>query len=176
MASRTIQFRNHRRRGPFLRAVHYRRAPLPGQGVVHIAGHLDFAIPQAGIKTADIDGRQPTQGAAAGRKVLPLPIQQPDAQGLQHPRTGIIGSTAADTDNQVPQPIIQGPADQLAGAETAGQKGVAPVCGHQGQTAGRSHFYDRGPAIAADTVESFHRRSQRAADAHLPNLTAGRRN
>ncbi|KAJ5092309.1 MFS transporter [Penicillium alfredii] len=65
----------------------------PTESILPVADDLDASPFETGIKTRDIDTRQRDQAlsAASLRDLLPIGINQPGSQSLQHARTAIAG-------------------------------------------------------------------------------------
>jgi hypothetical protein len=70
---------------------------------------------------------QRSQAGAARADVLPFPIEQPGAQGLEHPGAPVGTGAATEADDHLIAADVQGRPDQVAGAPAGGQHRVQPA-------------------------------------------------
>src|SRR5690606_25872297 len=93
--------------GALLRPEDPRSAPRSAQGVIDIRRDLDLNPLQARIQHGTVDTRQPRQRSAASRQLAPIGVQQAYPQRLQQAGTSIVGSAAAESENDAPGTGIQ---------------------------------------------------------------------
>jgi len=134
-------------RGAFLRTENRRGTLSAAQWIVHIRSDFEVHGGQARIDVRQINLRQSSQRQTSWRQRLSPGVKQLHPQGLHGPGATVIGGTAANRQNHPLRARIQGGADQLAGAVGAAGASIAVVQRDQLQTAGFSHFDDRGVAV-----------------------------
>lgn len=115
---------------------------------VHIAGHFNGACGQTLVYARGIHACQLGQRCSATGDGLAVGIQQLHAQRLQHASAAIVGSAAAQAQNQVACTGIQRGQDEFPCAVAGREQWVALLAWHQGQAAGCSHL-DHGHAAVA---------------------------
>ncbi|MNS92623.1 hypothetical protein D3C72_1267660 [compost metagenome] len=151
-----VQLGHHLGGRPLLRAEHGGGAFRAAQRVVHVTGHLDDQLAQAGIQPAQIDARQLTQGPTAQGNRAAIGLEQLAAERLDHAGTAVVGGTAADAEDEVSDPHLQRGQDQLASAEAGGEQRIALLRCHQMDTGGRRHLDDGTLAITQQADETLH--------------------
>ncbi|MNN48843.1 hypothetical protein D3C81_1633430 [compost metagenome] len=82
------------------------------------------------------------------------------AQGSQHAATAIVGSTAADCQNNALCPCAERGVDQLASAPGAAAAGITLRTRHQLDTTGLGHLDDRRTAVGQPAPTGLHRLAQ----------------
>ena len=102
------------------------------------------------------------QRQAATRQVVALGIEQAQTQGLQRAGPGVVGCTAADSQDHPAGTGVQGSLDQFASTEGAGDAGIALLRLEQLQAAGFGHFDDGCVAVRQPAPMGLDRRAQRA--------------
>ena len=108
--------------------------------VVYVAGDFNRALRQACIQCTGVYAFQMCQGCTATANFLVCCVQQSHTQSLQHAGSTIVGSAAANSQNQVACARIQCGTNQLARAIAGGDFGVALRSGNQRQPAGCGHL------------------------------------
>lgn len=115
---------------------------------------------------------QASQRGAAGRQFLAVGSQETHAERAQQAGAGIIGSAAAEAEDNLPRPGVQRRTDQLASATAAAARGVAAVARDQVQAAGGSHFDHCGGVVQPAPVRQG-RLTERAFDTAFATFAGG---
>ena len=133
----------------------------PAEGIGHVAHDRDLSGFDPGVQLGYVDAADLLQVFPAAIQLPALRIQEANAQGADTAHAAVVGGAAADGNGQLREALVQGVADQLAGAVAGGAQGVPLVHGHHGQAGGRRHFQHRPvfvqPAVAG--LGGLHQRS-----------------
>ena len=174
-----IQKFHHSRICALLGAEDAGRAGRAVHGVVNIAHRGNMHAAQQFLSAADVNVFDPLQRAAHRDEGAPLPIQKADAQSRRAAAAAVVGAASAQSQQDLPVPLLHRVANLLAHAVGAGSTGILAAAYQRQSGAGR-HFND-GPAAVQLQIGGFHILSVRPLnrDADFPPaanlMEAGRR-
>ena len=157
-----VHLQDHRRRGALLRTVDRAGSVLAAEGIRHIAGDFEGALRKLRDHVPVGDLRQILEPLRAEWDLVPLAVQHPEAQGLEHPHAAVIGGAAADAHDEAPAPLFYSVPNDLTHAVGGGVHGVALRVRNERDARRARHLHDRRPRLVDDTVDAFHRPSHGA--------------
>ena len=163
-----IQKFHHSRICALLGAEDAGRAGRAVHGVVNIAHRGNMHAAQQFLSAADVNVFDPLQRAAHRDEGAPLPIQKADAQSRPAAAAAVVGAASAQSQQDLPVPLLHRVANLLAHAVGAGSTGILAAAYQRQSGAGR-HFND-GPAAVQLQIGGFHILSVRSLnrDADFP--------
>ena len=104
------------------------------KGRLHVAHDRKAGAPYLRHKTGEIHSVHLPEIGSDALKLLPLPVQEADPQGVHAAHASVIGGGAADGDGDVPGSRQKGLPDQLPRPIGGGKEGVAFLRRHQGKS------------------------------------------
>ena len=150
----------------FLRAEHGAGAGGAGQRVGHVAGGGDGDVLESRVHRADVDGGQISEGRSPVLKVVAVPVQKTNAEGLQKSGTGVVGGAAAEPDDDALGSGTDGGEYEFAGAVGGGNQRVAFFGFKQCEAAGFGCLDHGGRAVGEQAEVAFDRSAERVVDRH----------
>ena len=155
-------------RRPLLRAVDRGGAVRPGERVVHVAGHHDPGVGQAGVQPVQREVRDAGEGRA--------PVRHAGRRGRtergQQPRPAVGAGATADPHDQLAAARVQRGRHHLAETAARRSQGCPGAAGEPLEPAGVGHLdHGGGPPPG---VRRLHRLPRRAADRDRHPLEPGR--
>lgn len=103
-----VQGFHHRGCGALLGAVNGGGALGAAEGIGDIRSDGDASLSQNWMKIRHVDGVQGSEREAAGRQLIALLVEEPDAEGGGHAGAAVVGGGAADADDEASIALIQG--------------------------------------------------------------------
>ena len=152
--------------GTFLRSEHGAGAGGTGQRVGHVAGGGDGDVLESRVHRADVDGGQISEGRSPVLKVVAVPVQKTNAEGLQKSGTGVVGGAAAEPDDDALGSGTDGGEYEFAGAVGGGNQRVAFFGFKQCEAAGFGCLDHGGRAVGEQAEVAFDRSAERVVDRH----------